>query len=158
MGLPTPASADFAEFVRPLSVIGKLAALRRVPARTRLIAATSGSGAFWSGERNPRPISRATFSGSTLEQLSITAMLVVTRKLLTSSRPGAESILSRDLAAAAVEALDRSFLDPSNSGVVGAKPASITSGVTAIHSSGSTLAQIDSDLSLLIQALSDARS
>jgi len=155
---PTPASFDFSEFLRPLTILGKLVGLRRVPSRVRTIAATAGSTAFWSGEKNPRPISRQTFAGATLEQLSVIAMLVVTRELLASSAPNAESILSRDLASAAVLAMDQAFINPGNVGIAGVMPASITSGVTAIHSSGSTLAAIDSDLALLIQALSDAGS
>lgn len=158
VALPTPAAYDLADFVRPLTILGKLNGLRRVPARVRMIAATSGSTAYWSGEKNPRPISRMTLTGSTLEQLSIISMLVVTRELLQSSAPSAESILARDLAAAAAAAMDSAFIDPANAGSAGVKPASITNGVTAIHSSGSTLAQIDADLALLIQALSDAGS
>jgi HK97 family phage major capsid protein len=156
--LPTPAAFDFADFIRPLTIIGRLPGLRRVPSRTRLIAATSGSSAYWSGERNPRPISRATFAGSTLEPLSVIATLVVTRELLTSSTPDAESVLSRDLAAATVQAMDQAFIDPSNAGIAGVMPASITSGVTKIHSSGSTLAAIDNDLPILVQAAADAGS
>ena len=159
---PTPAAFDFAEFIRPLTIIGKLTALRRVPFRVRTIAATSGSSAYWSGEKNPRPISRMTFAGSTLEQLSVTAMVVVTRELFISSAPSAESILSRDLAASAVAAMDSTFIDPSNAGIIGVKPAAITSGgapgAPIVHSSGITLAAVDNDLPILIQALSDAGS
>ena len=155
---PTPAEFDFAEFLRPQTLLGKLAGLRRVPSRTRLISATSGSTAFWSGERSVRPISKAAFEGSTLEPLSLTAMLVVTSELLQSSAPNAESILSRDLAAAVAEAFDVAFIDPGNGGILGVKPASISFGVTPFVSSGSTLAQIDSDLALLVQALWDAGS
>ncbi len=156
--LPTPAQSDFAAFIRPQTILGKLIGLRRVPSRVRVIAATSGSTAFWSGEAAPRPMSRMTFSGSTLEPLSIVAMLVTTAELLRSSSPSAESILSRDLAAAAVQAADETFIDPANAGIAGVKPAAITNGVTAIHSAGSTLANLDSDLALLIEALSDAGS
>jgi HK97 family phage major capsid protein len=155
---PTPAAFDFAEFLRPLTVLGKLTGLRVAPARVRQISATSGSTAFWSGEKQPRPISRDTFAGATLELLGVTAILVVTNELLRSSAPSAQSLLSRDLAAANVAAMDSAFLDPANAGSAGIKPASITNGVTKIHSSGSTLAQIDSDLQILIQALSDAGS
>src|SRR5258706_16484408 len=41
--LPTPAAFDFAEFIRPLTVLGKLVGLRHVPSRVRLIAQTAGS-------------------------------------------------------------------------------------------------------------------
>jgi HK97 family phage major capsid protein len=156
--LPTPAAFDLSEFIRPLTIIGRLVGLRRVPARVRMIAATSGSGAFWSGEKNPRPLTRMTFQGSTLEPLSVVAMLVTTVELLRSSAPSAESILSRDLASAAVQAMDQAFIDPANAGIDNVKPAAVTNGVSAIHSSGASLAGIDADLALLIQALSDAGS
>ncbi len=155
---PTPAAFDFAEFIRPMTILGKLIGLRRVPARVRSIAATSGSGAFWSGEKNPRPISRMTFEGETLEPLSVSAILVVTAELLRSSVPNAESILSRDLAAAAVAAMDSAFIDQSNTGIANVKPASITNGVGSYVSTGGTVAQIDADLDLMVNALSDAGS
>ena len=41
MTLPTPAGADFANFLRPLTVLGKLVGLRKVPSRTRSIAAAT---------------------------------------------------------------------------------------------------------------------
>ncbi len=156
--LPTPSEFDFSEFIRPLTILGKLSGLRRVPARVRQIAATAGSTAFWSGQANARPISRITLTGDVIEQLSCIAMLVTTRELLMSSSPSAESVLSRDLAAAIVQAMDSAFINSSNSGVAGVTPAAVTYGTTAIHSSGSSLANIDGDLNLITEALSDAGS
>ena len=158
VGRPSPAAFDFSEFIRPFTILGKLTGLRRVPSRTRLISATSGSTAYWSGERAVRPISRSTLEGSTLEPLSLIAMLVVTNELLQSSAPTAESVLSRDLAAAVVSALDLAFIDHTNAGVAGAKPAGIAYGTTPIVSAGATLANIDSDLGLMVTALSNAGS
>src|SRR4051812_8463076 len=40
---PSPLEADFAAYVRPLTVLGRLVGLRRVPARVRSIAGTGGS-------------------------------------------------------------------------------------------------------------------
>lgn len=154
----SPAAFDFAEYIRPQTILGKLAGLRRVPSRTRLIAAVAGSTAYWSGEAQPRPISRVTFEGETLEPLAVVALLVCTMELLRASSPSAESTLTRDLAAAAVAAMDLAFIDPSNAGSAGVKPASITNGVTPLTSTGSSLAQIDSDLDRMISALSTAGS
>lgn len=158
MGLPTPAAVDFAEMVRPLTIMGKLQDLRRVPARVRAIAATAGSTAYWSGERAPRPISKLTLAGETLEPLGVVAMLVTTTELLRSGSPDAETTLSRDLAAAAAAALDSAFIDHTNAGTAGVKPASITNGVTPYYSTGAGLTSIDSDLGVLVNALSDAGS
>jgi HK97 family phage major capsid protein len=93
-----------------------------------------------------------------LEPLSVSVNVVETLELVRSSAPSAESILARDVANAQAQALDEAFINPQNAGIANVKPASISYGVTTFHSSGSTLAQIDSDLSLLIQALNDAGS
>ena len=155
---PTPAAFDFAEFVRPMTILGKLLGLRRVLARVRSIVASAGGSAYWAGEANPRPISRMTFEGETMEPLGVNAISVVTAELLRSADPDAEPILSRDLAAAAVAAMDSAFIDPANAGDPGVKPAAITHGVGQFVSSGSSLAQIDADLDLMINALADAGS
>ena len=158
VGLATPATFDFAEFIRPMTILGKLLGFRRAPARVRTISATSGSGAYWSGEANPRPISRVTLDGAELEQLSVVAILITTAELLRCSAPNAESILSTDLARAAVQAMDEAFIDPANAGETGKKPAAITSGTPLLTSSGGSLTQVDDDLAALIGALSDAGS
>jgi len=156
--VPYPAAFDFAEFIRPQTIIGKLTGLRHVPSQTRLIQATGGSTAYWSGERSPRPVSKMAFLGTGLPLLSIVAMLVTTLELLRSSAPTAESILSADLARAAVAAMDAAFVDPANAGILDVKPASISNGVVPIVSAGNTVANIDADMGLLIQALIDAGS
>jgi HK97 family phage major capsid protein len=155
---PTPADTDFADFIRPMGVLGKLVGLRRVPSRVRQIAATAGSTAYWAGERQPRRLSRMTLAGETLEVLPCIGMLVCTLELLQSSSPAADAVLARDLGTAAVEALDRAFLAWDDAGEADARPAGIAYGVTPLTSTGSSLSQIDSDLDRMIQALSFAGS
>lgn len=155
---PTPASFDFAEFIRPQTIIGRLTGLRRVPSRVRLISAITGSAAFWSGERQPRPISSMAFAGETLAPLSVTAMLIVSQELLRSAAHSAESILSLDLGRAIVSALDAAFIDSTNAGIADVMPAGIGYGAAPFHSSGNTVALIDADLALLIAAISAAGS
>jgi len=157
-GLGTPAVSDFVAFVRPLSLTGKLIGLRQTPSRVRSIAATSGSGAFWAGEKNPRALSKMQFSAANLEPLSVISEIVITRELAQSSSPQVEPILSRDLAAAMVAAMDSAFISHSSGGVAGVMPASITYGTTAIHSTGNLLAQIDADLALMIEKLMESGS
>jgi hypothetical protein len=156
--LPSPAAVDFAEYIRPLSIIGRLQGLRRVPSRTRLIAATAGSTAYWAGESQPRPISSLVFSGETLEPLSVIAIIVNTRELVLSSNPSAEGILRADLGKAGTAAMDSAFIDPGNGGENLVMPASVLSDETPRASTGSALANIDADLDATIQALSDAGS
>lgn len=155
--LPSPAAVDFAEYVRPLSIPGRLG-LRRVPTRTRLIAATAGSTAYWAGEGQPRPISKQTFSGETLDTMNIISINVQTVELARSSNPASENILRNDLARACSSALDSAFIDPANGGQHLVKPASVLYGVTARESTGAALANIDADLDATIQSVSDAGS
>ena len=137
----SPAAVDLAEFVRPLSLLGKLPLLRMVPPRVRTIFGTAGVQAYWTGERGWRPASRMSFSaGDTLNPLSVTALLVITEELARSV--DGEGVMSRDLGAAVGAAIDAAFIDPTNSGISGEKPASVTSGVTALHSTGSTVAAV----------------
>lgn len=148
---------DFAEFLRGQSVIGKLLGLQRVPFRTRLLAQSTGTSAYFVGESQPKPISRADFTGQSLPLAKIAAIAVITMELARSSSPSAETAISRDLTRAGAEALDLAFLDPANSGSV-AKPASVTNGAPQFASGGGTVGNIDEDLGLMINSLVDAGS
>ena len=149
---------DFSEFMRPQTIIGRLAGLRKVPFQVRCLQMDTGTSAGWVGEAQPAPVSRADFSGEILPLLKVVGICVTTLELARSSAPSAESTLSRDLARAGAEAMDRAFIDPSNAGETGVKPASVTSSAPSFASNGPDLADIDSDLEILINSLSDAGS
>lgn len=148
---------DFAEFLRGQTVLGKLLGLQRVPFRTRLLAQSSGTSAHFVGEANPKPVSRADFTGENLPLAKVVAIAVITMELARSSSPSAETAISRDLTRAGAEALDLAFLDPANSGSV-AKPASVTYGAPQFVSGGGTVGNIDEDFGFLINSLVDAGS
>jgi HK97 family phage major capsid protein len=150
----TPAASDFFEYIRPRTIIGKLLGLRRAPARTRLIEATGGSTAYWSGERQVRPISKMALTGATIDPLSVVAIAVQTRELMMSSDPASDLLIRDDLARAYIAAEDSALVDPANAGVSGEKPASVFSGAAEIGSTGSTLAEIDRDLRDAVEAVS----
>lgn len=149
---------DFSDFIGPLTIMGRLQGLRRVPARVRVISQDAGFAGYWVGEGGPLPLSAGTLNGEVMDFLKVGAIAVVTAELLASSDPSAEAALSRELARAAVARMDVSFIDPSNGGVVDVSPASVTNAATPIPSSGSTLAAIDTDLDTAINALDTAGS
>jgi hypothetical protein len=153
-----PVGFDFSEFLRPQTIIGRLAGLRKVPFQTRVLQQDAGVSASWTGEAQPAPVSRASFSGETLALLKVMGHAVVTDQLARSSAPSAEAALSRDLGRAGSQALDVAFISPSNAGEADVKPASITNGAPSFTSSGSALSDIDSDLEILINSLNDAGS
>jgi len=143
--------ADFVEYLRPLTIVGRfgnapIPALRRVPFRVPLIKQTGGSTGYWVGEGKAKPLTKPTWDRTELAPLKAANIAVATMEALRDSSPSAEMLLRDDLAAAIAAAVDTAFVDPSNSGTSGVKPASITNGVTPIASSGNDAAAIRDDV------------
>lgn len=133
------AATEFFGLVRERSLLGKIAGLRRIPLRTRLVNAATGFSAAWVGEGKAKPISSATYDDDTLPPLKVVAMTVVTKELLASVDPAAELLIRNDLVNACVEAINASFIDPANGGETDVEPASITNGAPSIAASGDGL-------------------
>jgi len=130
--------------VRPLEILGRLTGLRRVPLATRCLSQDVGAGAGFIAEGSPIPVTVAEFSGAALYPETCGAIVVITDELARSSDPAAETVISRDLSRACVQARDAQFIDPAKDGTVG--PASVTNGVSPTHSTGASVAQVDADL------------
>ncbi|HZQ61633.1 MAG TPA: phage major capsid protein [Casimicrobiaceae bacterium] len=156
---PVFAGEDFADALRPSTVIDRLTPLgaRRVPAWVKLIGTGQGAVGYWIGNRKPIPVSRTVLTGDVLKPKLVGAISVVLNETLEDAGPETEALLSRDLVAAAVQASDYALLDPTNAGD-DYTPASITSGVTALPSTGSTLSAIDTDLQGALDSLIAAGS
>ena len=149
---------EFSAYVRPATLLGRMEGFRKVPLRTRLIAGTGGTTAYWVGEGLPKPISAAEFATLTLARLKVVGVVVATQELLRASSPESDNVLQDDLRAAVAQAADVAFMDPANAGIAGVTPASITYGVTPIASTGSTVEKIDADLQAMVKRLTDAGS
>ena len=137
------ARTEFFALVRERSLIGRIEGLRRIPLRTRIVTEASGFGAAWVGEGAAVPVSDALYEeGDPLPALKVSSLAIFTNELLTSLDPAAELLIRDGMVKAAVEAIDLSFLDPTNSGVANVKPASITNGVTAENSTDDGLQDV----------------
>jgi hypothetical protein len=157
VGTETQMFADFVEWLRPQTIIGRFGAggvpaLRQVPFRTALIGQTSGGSGYWVGESQAKPLSKFDFSRTTLAPLKVANIAVTTMELLRDSSPSAETIVRDQLGAALRERTDIDFIDPAKAAVAGISPASITNGVTPIPSSGNQLAAIEADVAELFAA------
>lgn len=135
--------ADFVEFLRPETIIGKfgqngIPALRVVPFRTGLIGQSSGGQGYWVGEGKPKPLTSFDFTRRTLTPLKVAAITVATMELLRDSRPSAEVILRDQLVEACRERIDIDFINPDKAAVAGVSPASIINGVAAVGASVGT--------------------
>lgn len=151
VGLETSAFADFVEYLRPQTILGRFGAngipsLRRVPFRTPLIGQTSGGQGYWVGEGNAKPLTKFDFTRTTLDPLKVANIAVVTEETLRDSSPAAEGILRDQLAAALRERLDIDFISPTKAAVAGISPASITNGLTFVISGGNTADAVRDDV------------
>ncbi len=151
--VPTDAGvyADFAEFLRPLTIVGKfgvgnIPALRRVPFRTRLISQTSGGNGYWVGEGKPKPVTKFDFAGTHLLPLKVANIAVITDELLRDSSPAADILVRNSLADALRQIIDTTFIDPAVAASANVSPASVTHGVSGIGSSGNTIDHVNDDI------------
>lgn len=146
--------ADFVNFLRPQTIIGKfgsngIPALRQVPFRTGLISQTTGGAGYWVGEGKAKPVTKFDFTRTHLNPLKVANIAVITEELLRDSSPSAEIIVRDELVNALRARMDLDFIDPLKSAVSNVSPASITNGVSAIPSSGSDADAVRCDLKAL---------
>lgn len=151
------AFADFVEFLRPQTILGRFGAngvpsLRRVPFRVPLIGQTSGGAGYWVGEGAAKPLTKFDFARTTLEPTKVANIAVATMETLRDSSPSAEGIIRDQLAAALVARLDTDFIDPAKAAVANVSPASITNGLTFIESSGTDADAVRADIKAIFAA------
>jgi HK97 family phage major capsid protein len=145
-------TSEFVQYLRPLTIIGRLPGLRRVPFNIKIQRQTGGASVNWVGQGAPKPLTSDAFDSLTLDLAKIAGIIVLNDELIRLSSPSAEMLVRDDLAAAVVQFMDSQFVDPSKAAVTGVSPASITNGVTPIVPSGTTGAAFRSDLKRLMAA------
>ncbi|QDH93820.1 capsid and scaffold protein [Pseudomonas phage vB_PaS_IME307] len=157
VGDETSVFADFVEYLRPQTILGRfgtngIPSLRRVPFRVPLIGQTSGGDGYWVGEGQGKPLTKFDFERKTLEPLKVANIAVATMEVIRDSSPSADVIIRDQLAAALRERLDIDFIDPAKAAVAGVSPASILNGVAGIPSSGNTADDVRADIRALFNA------
>lgn len=145
-------SEEFINYLRPLTIIGRIAALRRVPFNIKIGRQTGGASVNWVGQAAPKPLTSAAFDSVTLDLAKIAGIIVLSDELVKISNPNAETLVRDDLAEAVVQFMDSQFVDPTKAAVAGVSPASITNGVTAVPATGVTGAALRADLKTLMAA------
>jgi HK97 family phage major capsid protein/HK97 family phage prohead protease len=154
-------ASEFVEFLRPQTIIGKfgtgvIPSLRRVPFNIRYNTQTSGGVGYWVGEGNSKPVTKYDFSAATLTWTKVAAISVITEELARFSSPSAEQLVRDGLAETLIERLDRDFVDPGLAAVNGVNPASITNGVSAQTSAGTSADNARTDLAALFATFVEA--
>jgi hypothetical protein len=163
-GDESTAFADFAEYLRPMTILGKFGsngvpALRTVPFRQRLITQSGGGAAYWTGEAKPKGLTSFNFTSTTLEPLKVASIAVLSMENVRDSSPASDVIVRDQLAAAVADRIDTDFIDPTNSGSANVKPASITNGAQAIAAETFTDAdEVRLDIRSVMQYFIDANN
>jgi HK97 family phage major capsid protein len=135
------AFADFAQYLRPATIIGKFGAgsipgLRSIPFDTALgISNAAGSG-YWVGEGLPKPLTSFNFDKTTMPPLKCANIVVLTEDLLRRESYSAETLVRDEMKNALVQLIDTAFIDPTNAGTANVKPASIANGAAHGGASG----------------------
>jgi HK97 family phage major capsid protein len=158
---PTNLESEFIEFLRPQTIIGKFGtggvpSLRRVPFNVRIPSQTSGGTGYWVGEGAPKPLTSFAFTSTTLGYTKVAAISVITQELARFSSPSAEMLVRDSLAAALIERIDRDFIDPAEAGSVGTQPASITNGLSALTSAGTSADNARTDVGVILKRYLEA--
>ncbi|MBI4291312.1 MAG: phage major capsid protein [Betaproteobacteria bacterium] len=149
-------AGEFIELLRPLTIIGKLSGLTRVPFNVRMSGQDSGSTAYWVGQGKPVPVSKGNYLEVTLGIAKAAGLVVLTEELVRSSEPSAELLMRNDLTKAIATFLDVQFVDPTYAEVTNISPASITNGVTPVTPTGTASANLRADVQTLFGTWIDA--
>lgn len=142
-------ASEFAELLRPATIIGRIPGLRRVPFNIKIPRQLTGSTVNWVGEGAPKPVGELSFDQITLGMLKAAGIIVLTDELVRSSSPSAEALVRQDLIDQMAQFLDKDFVDPAKAAVTGVSPASILNGVTPVVASGVTADHLRADLQAL---------
>lgn len=158
---PTNLASEFIEFLRPATIIGKfgtgvIPSLRRVPFNVRMIEQTQGGNGYWVGQGAPKPLTAFGFAPITLAFTKVAAISVITEELARFSSPSAETLVRDGLRDALVERIDRDFIDPAEAGTATVQPASITNGLTALSSAGTSADNARTDLANIVSTFVEA--
>lgn len=147
---PTNLASEFIEYLRPMTIVGRIPGLRRVPFNVRITGQSTGSVANWVGQGKPKPVTSFGTTATTLLYTKIAAIAVITEELARFSSPSAEMLVRDELARAVIERMDIDFIDPAQAAVANVSPASITNGVTPLSPSGTNEAAVRADIITLL--------
>jgi HK97 family phage major capsid protein/HK97 family phage prohead protease len=143
---------EFLEYLRPMTIIGRIDGLRRVPANVRIVGQTSGGTGYWVGQGKAKPITKFDFNATTLGFAKVAAISVITEELARFSSPNAETLVRQGLTEALQERIDIDFIDPDKAAVTNVSPASITNGLTPLAATTDPRADLASVFSALAAA------
>lgn len=139
----------FLEYLRPLTILGKIQGFTKVPFNVRWGTQTGGSSGYWVGQGAPIPVSKLTTGSASLGIAKAAGLVVLDKELIMSSAPSAELMVRNDLGNSIAQFLDVQFIAPDYAAVANVNPASMTNGVEPIAATGTASANLRADVQTL---------
>lgn len=152
---PYGVGAEFFSVLQSKSITGQLLPLcRRAPFHQKFPKDLTGSVAgSWRGEGLPAPVARTTTDTVTQDKFEASVIVPVTNEIFRFGRTS--EIAVRDIVTKGVARfLDQQLLDPTVAASANVRPGAITGGATSVTSAGATAANVITDLTALLAALS----
>jgi len=149
---PSSFSGALATYADELSILGRFMGFAlQVPFGASVNEASAMTGSGWITGGSGAVVLRGTFDSAVLGPCIHAAITVVTQDLLRFSDGRASRTVAQILARACAEAIDRDFVDPTNTGTALIKPASIfAQGSPVLTASGTDATAARADLLALI--------
>lgn len=135
----------FLEYLRPMTILGKIDNMTRVPFNVRWGTQSGGATGYWVGQGAPTPVSKLTTGSDSLGIAKAAGLVVLDKELIMSSNPSAELLVRNDLAKTIAQFLDVQFIAPDYAASANVSPASITNGVDPMAASGTAAANLRTD-------------
>jgi HK97 family phage major capsid protein/HK97 family phage prohead protease len=148
----TNLASEFIDYLRPLTILGRIQGFRRVPFLVKVPRQTAGASVNWVGQGKVKPLTSLAFDSLTLDPAKVAGIIPLTEELVRLSSPSAEVLVRDDLAAAITQFLDSEFIDPTNAST-DVSPAAVTYGVTPVTASGTTASAFRADVKSMLASL-----
>jgi len=149
-------TGDFVEFLRPMTIVGRIQGFRNVPFNVSIKVQDGGTEGSWVGEGSVKPISKLHFDQPIeLKILKCSSIVAMSDELVRLSTPSVETLVRTDLAEGLAVAIDKAFIDHTNGGTPTVKPASVLNGAANDSASGTTANDLIADATKAFQQFTD---
>lgn len=155
LALVRPLADEFIDILRPASVIARIPGLRTVPFNVSVPVRTAGGTYGWVGQGAAKPMTKNDFATISVGESKVAGIIAISQELARRSTPDAEKTIRDDMVKGISAFIDGQFLDPAVAATTG-NPASITNGVTAITTAGTSSANARTDILALLNAFAVA--
>jgi len=146
---------EFLEFVRPLTIVGRLTGATRVEFLKPVGVQTGGGEGYWVGEGIAKPLTSLAASITRLPPTKVANIIAVTEEWLKYASANNDRRIRDSMAGALQQRLDEDFVDPTVTLSAGVRPASITQGAATQAATGTgDHADIITDFKFLMNTIS----